>query len=185
MASADEPDFVTPRVVHEGPITLADPDPTWPEQYRAQELLIRAALGARAITVEHVGSTSVAGLPAKPILDISLEVADSVDEDAYVPALEAAGFVLVLREPGWYQHRLLRGAAPSVNLHVLSRGSPEVERMLTFRDLLRRDPVALAVYAGTKRELAARRWTYVQDYADAKSAVVETLIAQARGEIRG
>lgn len=175
----DEPDFVQPRVRLDGPVTLAGPDPTWPRQYRREEQRIRAALGSRATAVEHVGSTSVAGLVAKPILDISLEVADPADEAAYVPALQAAGYVLMIREPGWHQHRLFKGTAPAVNLHVFGPGCPEVDRMLAFRDLLRRDPEALERYARTKRELAGRHWEHVQDYADAKSAVVEELVLRA------
>lgn len=130
--------------------------------------------------MEHVGSTSVPGLAAKPIIDILLLVSDPSDEDAYVPQLEAAGYLLHGREPGWHQHRLLRGTEPPANVHVFAIGSSEVERMLLFRDRLRAHPDERELYERAKRELAARRWGYVQDYADAKSQVVEEIIARAR-----
>jgi len=127
--------------------------------------------------IEHVGSTSVPGLCAKPIIDILLVVADSADEPSYVPALEAEGYVLRIREPHWHQHRLLKGPETEVNLHVFSVGSEEVERMRKFRDRLRADPKARERYARTKRRLARRTWKYVQNYADAKSEVVEAILA--------
>jgi GrpB-like predicted nucleotidyltransferase (UPF0157 family) len=177
-------EFVQPRIQHNAAIHLAEPDPTWPEQYVEQAAKVRAALRARAVVVEHTGSTSVPGLPAKPVLDILLLVADPTDEAAYVPDLERAGFVLHLREPGWHQHRLLRGTDPAVNLHVFAVASPEAERMLLFRDRLRDNPDELERYARAKRELAAREWAVVQDYADAKSEVVEAIIARARADAR-
>jgi GrpB-like predicted nucleotidyltransferase (UPF0157 family) len=173
-------EFVRPRVPHNGVVHLADASPDWPRQYAAVEARIRAALDGLAVAVEHAGSTSVPGLAAKPIIDVVLLVPDPSDEAGYVPALEAAGFLLYLREPGWHEHRLLRGTVPSVNLHVFRAGSEEAERMLLFRDRLRTHPVERDQYERTKRELAARHWTHVQDYARAKSAVVEEIIARAR-----
>jgi GrpB-like predicted nucleotidyltransferase (UPF0157 family) len=168
-----------------GRIVLADYDPAWPERYRREAGRVRAALGDRVLLLEHVGSTSVPGLAAKPIVDMVLEVADSADERAWLPALEAAGYVLVIREPGWYQHRVLKGPDTDVNLHVFSRGCPEVRRMLAFRDHLRADRSDRELYERTKRELAERDWKYVQNYADAKAAVVEEIVARAREAAAG
>lgn len=161
-----------------GRVELVEYDPEWPRLYAAEEEKIRAALGARALQVEHTGSTSVPGLAAKPILDIVLAVADSADEDAYVPALEAAGYTLRIREPDWFEHRTLRGTEPRV-LHVFSAGCEEIERMLAFCDRLRSNDADRELYERTKRELAARRWDYVQHYADAKGEVVEQILARA------
>src|SRR5438132_1215336 len=83
---------------------------------------IRSALGDRVVRLEHGGSTSVPGLPAKPIVDIVLEVPDSSDEPAYVPELEAAGYVLRIRERVWFEHRLFKGPDTNINLHVFSAG---------------------------------------------------------------
>src|SRR5215217_5084237 len=96
------PEFVRPPRDHSGPIHLAPPNPSWPLQYAEAAALIRRALGSTAVVVEHVGSTSVPGLAAKPVLDVLLLVPDPTDEAAYVPPLEAAGFLLHLREPDWH-----------------------------------------------------------------------------------
>jgi GrpB-like predicted nucleotidyltransferase (UPF0157 family) len=163
-----------------GPVVLVEYDPRWPELFRREADRIRTALGEQALQVEHAGSTSVPGLAAKPIVDIVLVVADSADEAAYVPALEASGYVLRLREPDWFEHRLLKGPDTSVNVHVFSRDCREIERMLLFRDRLRGDDSDRELYERTKRELAQKEWKYTQHYADAKQGVVEEIIARAR-----
>ena len=181
-AMSDQPpqEYLQPPVRADGPVRLADPDPEWAAQYARQEERIRRALGARVVRIEHVGSTAVPGLAAKPVIDIVLAVADSSDEAAYLPDLETAGYLLQFREPDWYEHRFLRDHDPDVQVHVFTDGSSEVERMLLFRDRLRSRPEERELYERTKRELAARRWAYIQDYADAKSSVVEEIIARAR-----
>jgi GrpB-like predicted nucleotidyltransferase (UPF0157 family) len=121
----------------------------------------------------------VPGLPAKPIVDMLLVVADSADEAAFVPPMEAAGYVLRIREPDWHEHRLFKGPDTDINLHTFGAGSSEIERMLAFRDWLRIHDDERDLYLATKHELAARHWTYVQDYADAKGEVVEAIIARA------
>lgn len=163
-----------------GPVVLVEYDARWPALFRREDDRISAALGDAALQVEHAGSTSVPGLAAKPIVDIVLVVADSADESAYVPALEAAGYVLRIREPDWFEHRLLKGPDTNVNVHVFSSGCSEIERMLLFRDRLRSDESDRELYERTKRELAQKEWEYTQHYADAKAAVVEEIIARAR-----
>ena len=165
-----------------GPIEIADYDPGWPDLFRREADRIRATLGERALQIEHVGSTSVPELAAKPIIDILLVVADSADEDAYVAPLEAVGYVLRIREPDWHEHRVLKGPDTNVNLHVFSSASDEIERMLIFRDRLRSHESDRLLYERSKRELAQRSWVYVQDYADAKSEVVEAIISRAGGD---
>ena len=167
--------------VHDDVITLADPDPTWPQTFAAEAAGVRAVLGERVLALEHAGSTSVPGLAAKPIVDMILVVADSADEDAYVPEMIAAGYVLHIREPDWFEHRLFKGPGANVNLHVFSAGCSEVATMLAFRDHLRTNDADRRLYEDTKRRLAARRWRYVQDYADAKSEVVAEIMARALG----
>jgi GrpB-like predicted nucleotidyltransferase (UPF0157 family) len=163
-----------------GPITLVDYDPDWPRLYDREAARIRSALGDRIRLLEHAGSTSVPGLAAKPQIDIVLVVADTADEAAYVPDLEAAGYVLRVREPDWFEHRNFGGPDTVVNLHVFSAGCPEVERMLLFRDHLRRDETDRQLYERTKRELAAKVWKYTQNYADAKTAVVREILTRAQ-----
>ncbi len=180
-AEPGDVEFVTQDPPHNAPIVLREYDPVWPEWYAAEEAKIRAALGDAVVRVEHCGSTSVPGLAAKPLIDILLVVPDSGDEDAYVPALVAAGYYLRLRERSWYEHRLLKGTVPNVNLHVFSPACEEVDRMLAFRDRLRSHPRDRAEYEETKRALASETWNRVQDYADAKSRVVERIILRALG----
>jgi GrpB-like predicted nucleotidyltransferase (UPF0157 family) len=165
--------------VHNDTIHLAEYDAAWAEWFAREETRVRAALGQAALMVEHVGSTSVPGLAAKPIIDIVLTVADSSDEPSYVPALEAAGYVLRIREPEWFEHRVFKGPDANINMHVFSDGCPEVDRMLGFRDHLRVNDADRELYERTKRELAARRWEYVQHYANAKSEVVTKIMTRA------
>ena len=168
----------------ESSITLVDYDPVWPKNFVREAKRIKAALGQRALRVEHVGSTSVPGLIAKPIIDILLVVADSADEPSYVPALEAAGYVLRIREPDWHQHRLFKGPDTNINLHVFTQGSGEVQRTLLLRDWLRTNKTDRELYARTKQELAGKKWKYVQNYADAKGDVIEGILARAKAYSR-
>jgi GrpB-like predicted nucleotidyltransferase (UPF0157 family) len=157
-------------------ITLHEYDPAWRERYSRLEGEIRDKLGDDALRIEHVGSTAVPGLIAKPIIDIVLVVADSAQEEAYVPVLASAGYVLDAREPDWFEHRYLRGGDGDVNLHVFSAGCSEVDRMLRFRDRLRSNAGERDLYATAKRALAARDWPDVQDYADAKTGVISEIV---------
>jgi GrpB-like predicted nucleotidyltransferase (UPF0157 family) len=169
----------------DAPIELAEYNPAWPELFRREEERIRDALGERVLRLEHIGSTSVPRLAAKPIIDVCLAVPDSSDEDAYLPALEAAGYVLRIREPDWFEHRCFKGPDTNVNLHVYSEGCQEIERNLLFRDRLRTNRTDREFYERTKRDLVMRQWKYVQNYADAKTAVIEEIIARARADADG
>jgi GrpB-like predicted nucleotidyltransferase (UPF0157 family) len=169
--------------VHGGPIQLVDYDPSWPDVFARKARRIAATLGEQALKIEHVGSTAVPGLPAKPVIDILLVVVDSAVEETYASPLETLGYVLWIQEPDWYEHRmLLQRGDPAIQVHVFSRGCPEIERMLLFRDRLRSDRADRELYEQRKRELARQEWTYVQNYADAKGDVVEGIIARARAE---
>jgi GrpB-like predicted nucleotidyltransferase (UPF0157 family) len=166
-------------IPHNAQVTLADYDPRWPALYDREAARIREVLGDAAVRVEHVGSTSVPGLAAKPIIDIVLGVPDSADEQAYVPALESAGYILHIREPDWFEHRLFKGPDTNVNLHVFSAGAAEIDRMLLFRDWLRDNDADRDAYLQVKRDLASRTWRHVQHYADSKTAIVQQIMARA------
>jgi len=161
-------------------IVVVDYDPKWPKRFENERTTIEAALGERALGIEHIGSTAVPGLAAKAIIDISLVVADSSDEATYVPDLEAAGYALRVREPNWHEHRMLRTPGRDVHLHVYSRGSSEINRNLVLRDWLRQCTPDRELYASTKRALAKRDWPTMQDYADAKTEVIEDILSRAR-----
>lgn len=170
------------------PVVVVRPDPRWPAAYDALATRVRAALGDAVLALEHVGSTAVPGLAAKPVVDADLTVADSADEAAYVPALEAAGFVLRIREPDWEEHRLLRldagllpaeVGAPAVNLHVFGPGAVEPQRHVLFRDHLRRHPDARERYARAKGAAAQVGHTEAMAYNNDKAAAVYDLYEEA------
>jgi GrpB-like predicted nucleotidyltransferase (UPF0157 family) len=172
---------IGPVTPHNAPIVLVEYDPRWPKLFAREACRIRTALDSQAIRVEHVGSTSVPGLAAKPIIDIMLVVPHSADEAAYVPALEAAGYVLRIREPDWFEHRLFKGPDTDINLHVFSAdaGAAEINRMLLFRDWLRSHDADRDAYLAVKRSLAQRTWRHMQHYADAKSDIVRQILDRA------
>jgi len=160
-------------------IVIVDYDPRWPEQFQKHAEILSRALGRTAVAIEHVGSTSVPELAAKPIIDIDVLVADSSDEATYLPAIVQAGYVLRVREPDWYQHRMFRTPELDVHVHVFSRGCIEVTRHLAFRDHLRRCTEDRLLYESVKRKLAEGDWPDMNAYARAKTEVVEQIIARA------
>ena len=162
-------------------ILLHDYDTAWATEFSHIRTRLLNGLGETALAVEHVGSTAIPGLCAKPVIDVLLVVADSSDEAAYAPQVQECGFHFHHREPDWHEQRLFKFKNPSLNLHVFSSGCLEIERMLVFRDFLRSDDQARATYDSKKRELAQKDWARVQEYADAKSDVVEGLLNQATG----
>ncbi len=127
------------------------------------------------MTVDHVGSTAVPGLPAKPVIDIDLTIEDTVDELRYLPVLAGLGYRLVLREPWWYGHRMLLSPAEDTNLHVWPVGAPEPVRHLLFRDWLRTHPEDRELYATTKRHLAEATGQGPAEYSLAKNDVIDDI----------
>ncbi|HTN80731.1 MAG TPA: GrpB family protein [Acidimicrobiales bacterium] len=158
-------------------IVIVDHDPTWPERYEVERTRILDALGDRALDIQHIGSTSVPGLAAKPIVDICVTVADVDDDPSFSPDLVAAGYELRVREEG---HRMFRTPVRDVHVHVYGEGSPEIVAYLDLRDWLRTDEDGRARYAAVKRELSTRAWDDVNDYADAKSDIVQDTLRRAR-----
>jgi GrpB-like predicted nucleotidyltransferase (UPF0157 family) len=163
-------------------IEITEPDSAWPQDYAHLADRIREVLVWQVLQLEHVGSTSVPGLPAKPIIDIDLTVADPDREQDYVPALETAGFTLVIREPWWYGHRALRADEPVCNLHVFGFDSPEPVRHRIFRDWLRGNPDERDRYAAIKRQAASEanaRGEHVMQYNARKEQVVREIYQRA------
>jgi GrpB-like predicted nucleotidyltransferase (UPF0157 family) len=157
-------------------IVIAEYDPHWPARFERERALIVRALGAGAIAVEHIGSTAVPGLAAKPIIDLLVVVPDPDDEPAFRPALQAAGYELRVREPG---HRMFRTPARDVHVHLWAQADPEVDRHLRFRDHLRTCAADRDAYARLKRELAARSWPDMNAYADAKTTLIREILQRA------
>lgn len=159
-------------------ILLEEYNPLWTSDFQKLKAKIETALANIKIKIEHVGSTSVPGLAAKPIIDIVLEVPDSSDEANYVPLLEANGFQLHIREPEWWEHRMFKHHNHAVHLHVFTQDCPEVEKMVKFRDHLIMNPSDFELYLNKKRELSQRTWKYLQNYADAKTEVVKDILSR-------
>jgi GrpB-like predicted nucleotidyltransferase (UPF0157 family) len=163
-----------------GRIVIVGYDAAWPQRFREEATKIRSALGQRVMRLEHIGSTAVPGLPAKPIIDILLVVEDSADEDSYIPGLEHVGYQLRVREPDFEEHRMLRTAEKDVHIHVFSVGSSEIQRHVLFRDHLRQHEADCQRYAAHKRDLARQAWPTMQHYAEAKSEVIAQIMSRAR-----
>ncbi len=164
------------RRPHNDTIYLAPYDLDWPSRFLALAALIRDALADKILLLEHVGSTSVPGLAAKPVIDMVLAVSESSDEAAYIPSLDRRGFVLRIRESNSLEHRLLKAPEVDGNLHVYSNGCEEIGRMVAFRDRLRAHADDRRLYEEKKRELAARIWRHTQDYADAKTEIIRRIL---------
>ncbi|WP_350349044.1 GrpB family protein [Agromyces sp. G08B096] len=174
--------WVAGAEARDGDIAIVEPDASWPEAFSRIADLVQDALGPRALQIEHVGSTSVPGLPAKPIIDVDVIVANPADEASWLPALEAKGFVLTVREPWWHEHRCLRHAAPRTNVHVFGPDAPEPWKHRIFRDHLRRDTVDRDLYAAVKRETAADANAHgetVMQYNARKQAVIREIYDRA------
>jgi GrpB-like predicted nucleotidyltransferase (UPF0157 family) len=163
-------------------IVIVDYDPRWPQQFQKHAEILSGALGSNALVIEHVGSTSVPQLAAKPIIDIDVLVRDSSDEATYLPAFVRAGYVLRVREPDWHQHRMFRTPQLDVHVHVFSPGCIEFERHIAFRDHLRRCREDRLLYESVKRKLAREDWSDMNAYARAKTEVVEQILTRALRE---
>jgi GrpB-like predicted nucleotidyltransferase (UPF0157 family) len=155
-------------------VAIVSYNPQWPRRYDALSAEVRAALGDAVLDIEHVGSTSVEGLAAKDVIDIDLTVADPRREDLYVPSLEHIGYVLVIREPSFHEHRCLRFDDPRVNLHVFGPDCPESIRHRMFRDWLRAHPADRALYEKAKRA-AIPGGENVMDYNARKQSVIRDI----------
>ncbi|MGO9753270.1 MAG: GrpB family protein [Solirubrobacteraceae bacterium] len=158
-------------------IVIVDYDSGWPARFETERARVRQALGVQALRIEHIGSTAVPGLAAKPIIDLLVTVEDPEDESRTVPRLTAAGYELRVREPG---HRMFHTPDRDVHVHIWGEDDPEVARCLRFRDRLRDSPEDRQTYEQRMRELARRDSTDMNHYADAKGPMIEAILARAR-----
>ncbi|HGM6860827.1 TPA: GrpB family protein [Serratia rubidaea] len=164
-------------------IDVVDYDPRWPQRFAQEKARLKRALGPYALHIEHVGSTAVPALAAKPIIDIDLLVADPANEAGYIPPLTALGYVHTIREPSWYQHRMLRLDAPQINLHVFAIGSPEHLRHRLFRDWLIAHPEDRQRYVASKRR-ARQGVNTMTDYNRNKQETVRQIYAKIFAALR-
>lgn len=168
-------------------MAIVEPNPAWPQRFLDTKARIEAVLGSTAVAILHAGSTSVPGLPAKDVIDVDLVVKDIKDEDSYVEAIERVGFLFLLREADWHQHRFFvdegdRPGAYPINLHVFGSDCPEVERHRIFREWLSKSPKDLQLYATVKRECAAASEAAaesMQEYTLRKEKTVREILNRA------
>lgn len=160
-------------------IEVVDYDDTWPNQFERWRQVLHVALGDVAVRIEHVGSTSVPGLAAKPIIDVQISVADLEAEAGYVPPIEAVGLQLRSRDEMHRYFRPFRGAPRDVHVHVCRATSTWEREHLFFRDHLRHRANARDAYSHTKRAAAARWADDGFAYTDAKIEVIKQIIAAA------
>lgn len=152
----------------------------WAAAFEAWWTRLAAALGHTAVRIEHVGSTAVPGLEAKPVIDIQVSVDDVDDEARYVPAIEGLGVSLRLREPGHRYFRPAGGLPRNVQIHVCEAGGEWERDHLLFRDYLRADPEAREAYARLKRELAERYRDDRLAYTEGKTGFILDALEEAR-----
>lgn len=170
---------VSGKVEHNQTIVLKPYDENWSILFEREKQRISTILKDKALMIEHIGSTSVPGLIAKPIIDILLVVEDAGKEEDYVDDLVSHGYILRIKEPDFENHHMFLGPDTDIHLHVFSQGSKEIEKYLLFRNYLRAHQEARELYANTKKTLAKKKWKYVQNYADAKSDVVQKILSDA------
>lgn len=163
-----------------GQVVLASNDPGWPGAFRRLAVQLRAALGELAVGVEHVGSTAVPGLAAKPILDVAIGLAPGADPDRVIAALSRwapgsrgdkggeGGLLLVIED---------RPAHRVAHLHMVGHGDAQWRRYLALRDRLRADPAARDAYGRLKGRLAAQLAGDRRAYTVAKAAFIQQLLA--------
>ena len=157
-------------------LEVVDYDERWPGIFVEHRERIRHALQKTDVAIEHIGSTSVPGLAAKPIIDIVVAVDDITAEEDYLGPLLTAGYVLRVRGPG---RRLVRTRSRDVHVHILEKGDEAIDRYLVFRDRLRTDAGDRALYASTKRALIEQGFDDMNAYSDAKTEVVTGILRRA------
>lgn len=188
IAEYEDDVFKVDRVAHRTeenkvPLEVVPYDPAWPSHFQEIRARIVSALGTTALMIAHVGSTSIPGISAKPVIDIDMVVKDTEDEASYVPALEAAGFQFLFRQAEWHNHRFFVGHQPiSCNLHLFGKQCPEVEKHRIFRDYLLGCDEDRDLYARTKIAavaVAVKEGENVEGYNHRKEAVIKQIIQRA------
>jgi GrpB-like predicted nucleotidyltransferase (UPF0157 family) len=168
-------------------IVVIDYDPNWPSLYEQEKDRIAAALGEGVVQIEHIGSTSVPGLAAKPIIDIAVGVADFEEARAYVPIIESLGYTY---EPGFEadlpERRFFWKGLPSrhtYHIHMAEPGSLEWIKPILFRDYLRAHPAEARQYQALKRKLALRYGSDMEAYVKGKTEFVRSILSKANSAL--
>jgi GrpB-like predicted nucleotidyltransferase (UPF0157 family) len=170
-----------------GPIIIMDYDSVWPVMFEQERAILETALGSLLVTCEHVGSTAVPGLAAKPIIDLLVGVRSLAEAEChYIEPLEALGYTYIPEYKTWLADELFfRKGIPGPwthHIHMMQPSSPLWERRLLFRDYLRTHREAADTYANLKRSLAKQFGDNVAAYRDAKTAFIEQMMLKARND---
>jgi GrpB-like predicted nucleotidyltransferase (UPF0157 family) len=160
-----------------GPVKLVEYDADWPARFERLRGPLADRLGPTARRIEHVGSTAIPGMAAKPIVDVLVTVEDVEDEARYLPAIVELGYELRVRETG---HRMFRPPSRDAHVHVCNEGSREHHDYLLLRDWLRRSEKDRDDYGRLKRKLATEDWPDVNYYARAKGLLISEILNRAR-----
>jgi len=169
------------------PVVIVEYDPRWPKMYDAEAALIRRAMGDRLVAIEHVGSTAVPGLAAKPIIDIMAGVRALADAEACIGSLEVEGYDYVPQHEGAMPERRYfdrTGASGrTVHLHVVETTSDFWNRHILFRDHLRAHPETAEEYAALKRRLAGIHAAQRDAYTEGKTPFIRSIEERAWREL--
>ena len=170
-----------------GAIVVVDYDPAWPARFAAARDAVARALGDLVVAIEHIGSTSVPGLAAKPIIDLMVGLRDLADaRTRAVAPMQALGYLYLPEYESWLTDELFFRKGPpgpwTHHAHLMEPANPRWTKHLVFRDHLRAHPAEAAAYAAEKRRLAAQHGDDIAAYRVGKSAFVAAAHARARGE---
>jgi GrpB-like predicted nucleotidyltransferase (UPF0157 family) len=170
-------------------VTVVEYRPEWQKMFEDEKRILQKALGEIPAQVEHIGSTAVAGLAAKPIIDVMVGLEDFTIADDVVPKVEALGYEYIQKYEAVMPFRRYfikeRAGIRTHQIHMVGIGGEFWERHISFRDYLRRNPVVAEQYASLKKELAAREWEDVNEYADAKTEFIKEIENKAKGKVGG
>jgi GrpB-like predicted nucleotidyltransferase (UPF0157 family) len=168
-------------------VTVVEYRPEWRKMFEDEKRILQTALGGVPARVEHIGSTAVAGLAAKPIIDLMVGLEDFSIADHVVPNIEALGYEYIQKYEAVMPFRRFfikeQGGLRTHQIHMVGAGSEFWERHILFRDYLRQNPCIAEQYASLKKELAGREWEDVNEYADAKTEFIRGVENKAKGRV--
>ena len=169
--------------IHEA-VVLVPYDPAWAERFEAERAQVAAALGGRALSIEHIGSTAVPGLSAKPVIDIQVGVRKLADAEDCIEPLAQLGYTFINHPQNTHRRFFRKGSPRTHHLHIVEHDHPEAIDQLVFRDALRADPALVQQYKALKADLAARYRTERAAYTDAKGEFVCAVVADWKNKLQ-
>jgi GrpB-like predicted nucleotidyltransferase (UPF0157 family) len=174
------------RERYPGPIVIRDYDPSWPAQFEAERARVSGALGSIVVTIEHVGSTAVPGLAAKPIIDLLAGVESLPAARERVGAMRAIGYTHMAEYEAWLPDEMLFRKGPpgpwTHHVHVMEPASARWDEFVLVRDHLRAHPDTAAAYAELKRALALRFGDDIEGFRAAKRPFLADVLRRARSD---